>query len=255
MNNSENQMKGPTSLDVTIKTPAKLLSGLNFDVRHGPSGVSTFPLRFRERLRELVDEWIDTGRHKGGAECPQDRHNDYKSRAARDALEHLHRFPIFGFLDNHWRLRLILGRHQEVTNGVSDGGLFAMECFLELMASDWRNTIVKCRRETCGRYFQVRNPARTYKRGIYCRNCKQRLSAGEIMQQKRAKLHERRLRAAASALCEWVDKPAPQKRSQLKSYIVTHVNRRVPPEQITAKWVTHNLKEIERTAKEERPSR
>ena len=122
--------------------------------------------------------------------------------------------------------------------------------FAWFLASDWRNSIVKCRNANCGRYYTIKNPSRLYKRGTYCRNHSSAKSAEVITTSKRDEKRNLLLQLAKDGLASWNRGTANERKKQRhKKYIAEFVNKRTPPEMkliapkspITMKWVTRNL--------------
>jgi hypothetical protein len=157
-------------------------------------------------------------------------------------------------------LEFVFGWRSTPTGGqddpLADAAEEAARLFTLLLASDWCNTLAKCRRKDCQRYYQLTKPRDLYKRGTYCRRCNSAASAERITAENRRIRKERFLFLAVAALEEWQEKNEHQQTEygQWKEYVTNYVNRRTRDAKITSKWVTRNLRRIE-SVRQERTDR
>jgi hypothetical protein len=223
-------------------------------------------IAFRQRLRQQVDQWIDSGRTPDGMEIPKDRRADVPQR-----YRHLGEpfdgtlLEPFMLLESEIQGNLRLGLHGGVEqvfapyDNVHACQHFssipereAARFFIWFFASDWRHRVVKCRK--CGIYYLIKDPGRLYKRGTYCRSHSAAKSAEVITAQKRQDKHRELIRLASSA---YKRLGSDQRGSDLRAFkqtIASRVNKATPPSTrmispkspIGIKWITRNFEEIKK---------
>jgi hypothetical protein len=124
------------------------------------------------QLRMYVDEWLDTGMNSQGVEEPDAR----DLTKAPNACAAVRRFAGEQLLrlepaSNGLRLRF-----PSVKSGPFSAPLVAGMDYADLLFSlfflcEWRARLGKCRRDECGRYFELKHWNRAYKRGTLCPEC------------------------------------------------------------------------------------
>jgi hypothetical protein len=215
--------------------------------------------RLRSLLRSYVDEWIDTAMEPDGAEIPLNRDLSKTQIAQSVAHGYIYQNPPKVLLSDvgNRRLGILFLRSQPIKEGldhpVRDAEEEATRLFALFQASDWCYTIAKCR--GCGKYYQIKNPARRYKRGTYHRRCGSRASAERATSRKRKSADERLLEIAADQLRLYHGKSTNRRKlnepvevwlaEQLTEHIARDPNQR-PRQYVKRNWVTLHKKEIEK---------
>jgi len=223
----------------------------------GPVAYQKARESFRALLRTYVDEWIETGRKSNGMERPADRGlGDGVIPKAPVAMAAVARFtrnlPVLFRPEGGLQIFFAPYNGNGALSELAERE--AARFFAWFFVSDWRNTVVKCRKPDCGRYFAIKNIQHLYKRGTFCRNHSSAKSAWTITAEKRQKKRELLLRLATAAVKRHQKQGSRERRERpLKYYVTDYVNDRTPPAMksvaptwpITAKWVTRNLHECE----------
>jgi hypothetical protein len=211
---------------------------------------------FRTLLRHYIDEWIDTGRAADGMESPADRglgeserpHAPKVLEAASGATGVLH--VVF---KNEGGLEVFFCPYKAGCSLRELAKREAARYCAWFIASDWRNTVVKCRKLSCGRYFAIKNTRHLYKRGTYCRHHSSEKSAEAVTKEKRQRKRTLLQQLAVTAVEQHQKLSATDKKEHvLKYYVADYVNQRTPAAMksiapkspITGKWVTRNLTQI-----------
>lgn len=152
---------------------------------------------FTRRLRELVDEWLETGRRSDGSESPGER-DLFEAAGALRAVEKclaenparlVHTWSVLGSGPNvsvQIGMRPVPPSHlfgypappfnifaptvsaKITTKPAPRQRDTADRLFTDLILSDWQNSLCKCRYAHCGRYFLKEKLRRSYRRGTFC---------------------------------------------------------------------------------------
>jgi predicted RNA-binding Zn ribbon-like protein len=210
---------------------------------------------FIAELRELVDQWLASGRDEGVDEPP--RRNLRRALAAQRALEGwaMHQQTrIIPWISGEWIVTVgwaessLTGRDSPKTAAIDE----ARRLFAMLMWSTTKQALFKCDHPGCGQYYFLERPRKLYKRGTFCSQHVNRASATRGTIKAREDEQERLLEVAAGAFMEWSGLPTRiQKRhGHVKAYIaakVFHLGKGV-------KWVTRHISKIEQFASELKPA-
>jgi len=206
------------------------------------------------QLRLYIDEWLDTGLTKDGAEAPRARDltKAFEAHAAisrcvgklpmqfelrRDGL--VLRLPIwFG------KLPLEMDTPLETADKL---------CALFFLC-DWRSKLAKCRRAGCGRYFELKHWNRTYSRLIACPGCARTRSAVLSTSNARKEAEMEVYRLVAKRFRKQVAKSVAWHQDQkLRARIIRFINariadgdtlRRVYRHSLTGKWLSRSKNRI-----------
>jgi hypothetical protein len=265
-----------SSLEERLKAFIPVLNG---ESHYGPSLVVTKDLRtqmvarirpslggvlcdeevaLRDRLRSLVDAWIDSGIGDQQTECPRDRSlNGSFAQPSREpeilrnvANGVLSRHPPFlSALDNgSISLDMSVGlgvygnlsRNPTVNHSKAEDE--ADRLFTFFILSEERFKIARCRR--CGVYYFLSRPRAIYKRGSFCRKCKSAECAIKRTKETREREFSELITAAASACGEWevLSDRVKRKHSDRKGYVAWKLQKR----KFTVKrnWVTRHIEDI-----------
>jgi hypothetical protein len=230
--------------------------------RPAPKGVRDAAFEtFQRTLRELTDQWIDSGRLqlKEIGEQPMERSilapvPDYPVPLETILRSFFSQHPLrvlpdkdrlvgyFGILRAGTWEQLEKKSRDELLQRARD---YATEQFVLLLDSPSRHRLFRC--DICGTYFvRERMPKRdmAITRGTFCDGCKQ---AGNILRMEGSRSNKagRRLKLAADALIKW--KPG-NRCGEKKEWIRQRVNEGLEKENldpIQINWVTRHLAEIE----------
>ena len=233
-----------------------------FGMFWGPDGAWKKTLgkqRYREteetaeqRLRNLVDQWIETGKSADGvADTPQDRDvtkvlPGYKQTLQQVLDEWLSRYPM----------RVITGKKGELwaldsqppfsaENHIVFAHEMAIYWFLHLLNSATPQRLARCSNRECGRYFTYpRTPKGTIQRGTFCkaRSCQ---GAGSTLRKISSRDERTRelVELAASFWNSW--QPTNRMGHNKAEWIAKKINSAQKKKTITRKWVAQNTAAIE----------
>jgi len=217
----------------------------------------------RCELKQLVDQWIDSGRDHQNRQC--------QTMSARDAskIPCGYKQSLFDILAASWlricpRVCLLHdGTPTVVTNPpqpdpksiTSSAHELAAYWLMALLQTPGARSLARCENPSCQRYFEYeRTPKRVIKRGTYCPDCKGKASALRT-RESRENRRVLRVRLAADLWQKW----KPRSRSNRSAWIAGRMNPKLTAvAQIgrNGKWVTQNrdaiLAEIERRTNGER---
>ena len=190
---------------------------------------------FRAQLRELVDEWIESGYDENGVQTPKDRDLEKTPKAAQTLFAWIGRSPI----------------PAEIDDPVADAKSAATRMFRAItMDSKMYYRISRCTQ--CGRYFFWERPKSCYKprkdasRAVfYCPACRSSAGPPDRMQTRRDKLDEKWLSAAADALTKWRSSEVLKRKFPSAVHYIAERMQRYDRKQT---WVTRNLNKIEERA-------
>jgi hypothetical protein len=152
------------------------------------------------RLRELVDEWMESGKNSDG-ELPSDR-NLSRAPSALKAFECAGRQsskPVFDPETN--KFYIVFGINAAREFGIESPFNTAACIFTGLMYADWKNLLCKCRDPRCNRYFlRDSEITRRKKHGTFCcAEHQRRTRAIECITERRKKAAAELIKAAAAA--------------------------------------------------------
>jgi hypothetical protein len=162
--------------------PAEALALLNGALSRQP-----FLREVQRRVREYADEWIDSGQREDG-ELPLAR--TYGQAAADLAA-------LFSVTEPHWlRIALSPGASAPAVTLMpmisrrrrrETPALVAQQISVQLLASDWRFRLAKCRYKPCGTYFALQGTRqKPFQYGTSCTaDHGRRLAAGMRTSQRR----------------------------------------------------------------------
>ena len=212
-------------------------------------------------LRELVEEWLETGWNPDGSEEPSKRTLAHAWRARYEVEDYLEKCPstlslegndlcvhIAELSDSDWKAPDFFEAHSAR----------ATRLFVGIVASDWKERLCRCRYTPCGCYFLHPKPRRVYRSGIFC--CLQHQKHGSAAQStsnRRSKVHARLVDYAAAQLREWrISRPEWQVDRRSKARLAKEISKYILKSRdpnlkayrlnVKVNWVTHNAKEIER---------
>jgi hypothetical protein len=134
----------------------------------------------------------------------------------------------------------------------------AQRLFTGLMASDWKESLCKCRYPSCGRYFLLARPRSVRKHGTFC--CRQhqaRQSAATCTKERRVAAYRELIAFAAKWLSDRGVSPDWANNARLKwclaGALSGHIKHKrhlgaLPPD-IEVKWITRHRLAIEQARK------
>jgi hypothetical protein len=217
---------------------------------------------FGMKVRELVDEWLETGRSADGIEDPSKR-DVFRTVKGLQAMERcasetpLRLFPLHKAHD----FAIVFGMEPQqpkggyyvpqLTNFFERASAQAGRLFLCLMLSDWNKSICKCRYAPCGQYYVLKKPRRNP--SFCCVQHQRRASAVERVMNARADGERELLDAAARRLMRWKKTSFHwQDDDVLKERLAAKLNLVIADkglhgyrDQVTRGWVTRHRGAIE----------
>jgi hypothetical protein len=226
------------------------------------SGVYTPLPSVSEILRGWVDEWLDSGRDKTGAESPMWRSFKRAQKCGHAAVEYLRRARV-GFLPDEGGLLLSFLEYKEPSTEPlrplidTRNEDYAREQLVFFLLSQVRFMLAKCRKKDCGTYFLLRHWNRQYKGGTLCNSCKRSRSqdsavkaTAEVRKNAASQLHQlaaKRFSKRILSIPDWHKQP------ELKGAIAEYLNRQIERseslravylngkrEGVTGKWVARS---------------
>ena len=210
-----------------------------------------------KRLREYVDDWMNTGIGADAYERPLRR--TVKGHTFGALVWYMQEYPPECYFDPQlgWTVTIdsLLG-HPIGPGKLSPAtDVEAQRLFFVLVAGDSVGCLCKCRYSLCGRYFVLPNPREKYKGGTYCRLEHHRYAkATRCMKEKRACAKSRLLELAAGKLHQLEFGSEWQEDSALKLRLRDHIRlaaRKDPTLRdyayLAVHWITRNRRPIERT--------
>jgi hypothetical protein len=219
------------------------------------------------QLRFYIDEWLDTGKTKSGIEDPKLRDITmapsvcWAIRSFADR-EPLRLEPAAEGVCVRFPSEKTLSLFASPGEGVVDRANRFLSLFF---LCDWRSRLAKCQNTQCGRYFELTQSKRIYKRGTFCSGCRRvpsQVSAVSRTRQRRYLATQALYSFAAKRFSGRIrDTPAWFKDPKLKSQITHYLNGKIDRNEelrgvyhggvrqgITEKWLgwRTNSKGIER---------
>lgn len=226
-------------------------------------------LETQRKLREYVDDWLDSGVRADGTEAPGERNYD-RARKVQDCV------AFYSYFCSTWITLPPGEQYPEVRMGMPGlkcgrvrsqllAEYEATEMIVMLLLSGLRRRIAKCRYEKCGRYFLLNEKPRkeTYAHGLFCSGLHNRRAsatklvkerrdmfnptviawAGDVLSQQKSKMGEdaafkrKLLRELNTRIRKDPDLHSGRRRNRLGTYI--EVN-----------WLTKHWEEIQAKAEE-----
>lgn len=209
-----------------------------------------------KRLREYVDDWMNTGIGADAYERPFRR--TVRGRAFTALTLYMNEYPPRCYFDPErgWTVTIdsLLGHPTGLGQLHPATEVEAQRLFFVLLAGDSVGCLCKCRYSLCSRYFVLRNPREKYKSGTYCRLEHQRhAKATRCMKQKRDDAKSRLLELAAGKLhqlkagSEWQDDSAVKHKLRDHIRVAASKDRTLRDHAYLAvHWITRNRHQIER---------
>ena len=207
------------------------------------------------RLRTLVDEWLDTGVNAKG-ESPGGRSIKRALSAHTAVHDFMTQSPLEFLADDYSKFVYPPDPRLRAGNVFESRDLEAIRLFANLIISDWKTRLCKCRHPKCGKYFLHPKPRRLYVHGTFCRPEHQRdASARPLTTARRSEVKSKLTKLAAEWLADPDRRVKPIWKSDptVKDRLVRHLNdkmsrklwalKRTP---VTKNWVTRNRADIER---------
>ena len=215
-----------------------------------------------QSLRPLVDGWFETGRRSDGSEAPQTRDIHRAGYACLSTLwEYLKNCPpsmVPSSDPSGFTLEIAqLCFSPWSRNFFESAEVEAKRLFLGLMVSDWRYQLCKCRCESCGQYFLLDKPRKTYRHGTFCCGQHQSLVSAAKCTRARRKLCESELidLAAGQLRKRRIKGPEWQHdregKRQLAAYVCNAISESRDPNLkahrpvVRLNWITRNQRRIE----------
>lgn len=212
-------------------------------------------LEFLTTLRQLVDQWLATGREYGqDGDDPWERSvwlttSDHP-RPISDALgEYFRRNPLMPFISGDSRIDKVFEPLPglSVLDRARDRAIYL---FIQLLNSPVRECLSHC--DECSEYFACeRMPKRgaPIRHGRFCVNCKN-AGAARRVEDRRSQRTAEMVGWAADARLRWES----AQRGSVEDAIIRKVNARIGRngKLITGNWVTRHTTEIEAEAERRR---
>ena len=211
-------------------------------------------------LRILVDDWLNTGRDRDGAESPSQR-NIHKTLSGWHAvLKFSEQYPA-SILPS-----LNTSGFELVVAEPSSGGLQAADFFEAahfeanrlfggIIASDWSQRLCKCRHVPCGKYFVPKKLRGSYRHGTFCcREHRNHASSVAVVRAQRSQAKRSLVDLAAKWLVEQDRTSAWRVKADLKLRLAAFLTQRMGKdpslrtgrESVQVNWVTRNSEAIEK---------
>lgn len=217
------------------------------------------------KLRELVDEWIDSGIQADGSEQPRSRRlsdasvveyveaegivsavGKPKSRIRRMVNDYQQRYPMFIQLQDDGRTLPVFaaegGDELRADKRPPMPGREVVRLFIQFYDSPWIFRLMRCAR--CRTYQLVNAPRQSYVRGWHCAGCSKTAAATRCVSQARADERERKLQACAAAWAKGEPKHA-----ERRAWVLEQANKLFPyGNLIKRNFIARNLAEIQARA-------
>ena len=216
------------------------------------------------KFREWVEEWLDTGRNADGSESPSKRNVFHTVNAIRAVTDCAAETPMRLLLDRETSqfvvtfdtepARLELPLNFQFCGPFERGLSEARRLFTCLMASDWKESICKCRHVPCARYFFLNKPRNSYRHGTFCsREHQSHASADACTRAQRTGAQLKLIEAAARQLLDWrIGDAKWQSDANLKRLLAKELCHVIATrglhgfrQDVKLNWVTWNAKKIE----------
>jgi hypothetical protein len=210
------------------------------------------------RLRELVDDWMESGKNSDG-ELPSGRDLFRTTIALATITECAERHPLRLMLFPETKQIVVVVGTNEVRPrdwwfGFEHPFDTAACIFTGLMIADWNNLLCKCRYSHCNRYFLADSMiTRRRKHGTFCRpEHQRRTSAIECTAERRKKADAELIKVAAAQLEKSrITSPSWQDDVARKRSLAGHLNQQIGRSKrqmrnaVKVNWVSLHAGEIE----------
>lgn len=217
------------------------------------------------QFRELVDEWLNTGRGPDGRESPSNRNLFRTTKAIQAVRECADETPLRLLVDDDSSELVVAVGTEPARSGPPFSFYFsasferglkaASRFFTGLMASEWKNSICKCRYEPCSCYFLLEKPRNSYAHGTFCcRKHQSHASADSLTRNARSRGHKELIEAAARQLLKrgirddrWQNDCDGKRRiaEKLRVDVIPRMRSRGYRHEVKVNWVTWHQGEIE----------
>lgn len=232
----------PDFADFTAGDEAELVARLNRLLIITPKIRTTTESEFFLTLRNLVEQWLSSGKSDEG-ECPRER--NVPIQMLRDFVRR--NPPYLGLEAPNGQLTLDLDPLSFTKSPLAIARDAATFLFLKLMDSAGRARLSRC--DACERYFvRARMPKRDIPiyHGSFCSKCKGK-AAMRRTSVSRNHRKKQMVELAANCWLRWGSTRVISKRSE---WVASRINEKLPhwANPITGKWVTQNQAAIEAEA-------
>lgn len=239
-------------------------------------------------LRQVVDEWIDSGKKTDGSESPRDRSLDRAKNAWAGWKLYFGKLacgepmlsgkgrPLLWFKVKSWeqiQADLPVSKMREELRRNAEGLGFRLkksqapdkeikllslvsamvhQYLAFILSTDLWWSIAKCRYKKCPKpYFVLpRRPRRTYVNGLFCcLDHNRATTAMKSMERKRSDGTERLIETAAFELRRKPEQTKKDLALKISNWIAKNPNFRIC-QQVRVNWVTHHWQEIQKKAEE-----
>lgn len=227
------------------------------------------------RLRELVDEWLETGRAADGTESPLRRNLFQTILGIRAVEKWAEKKPLeLLLLPEISQVVVAVGAPQATPVTFPQSFDFFQNAideadwlFTGLIVSGWKEHLCKCRYSLCGGFFTQKPRLKSCPHGTFCcREHRNRASAAKHTRQRRDEFTRGLIEFAGKYLRgRRVNSPQWQNDRRLKADLVVALSRYALDEAnpkikalrrvVKANWVTRHQLEIEEVRKDLAPDR
>jgi hypothetical protein len=230
------------------------------------------PVEFERRivatkLRQHVDEWLETGCRDDGGESPEGRSLIKAPRALEVLQDYTSKQnPRLRFLRKPHEFVVEVGSSEDGPQTSAISGFVdpikrawrdVARLFFGLITSDWGPRICKCRYSLCGLYFVHPKPRQWYKHGTFCGDHQMAWTATQHVKERRDQVRSELLDIAATELMKGrIHGPQWQDDRPRKIQLANAVSARIRNNGDAAlrqvrlgvrlTWVTRNRQEIEK---------
>jgi hypothetical protein len=202
---------------------------------------------FRQSLKGLVDQWIDSGRvdYQTCGESPHDRKLSWTVKETLRLFWERNSLRAEYGRDGRLTVRVDprRGGFMRLQDGLSRAADYGITWFARLLESKSPERLFRCDGDKCGIYFVRVNAPRkgvAIKHGVFCQKCTNKGGARRTFDA-RDNLQKRMIGAAADWWPEW----KPTRRNGKRSvWVVEKVNEQCGTNK-KGKWVTQHQSEIE----------
>ena len=207
-------------------------------------------------LRILVDEWLDTGRNDEG-ESPGRRSIQMAFKANSAVDKFVRKYPPRFLLGDYSGFTYRREGNLEAGNVFEAQNVEATRLFVNLIISDWKTRLCKCRYSYCGKYFLLEKSRSVYRHGTFCsREHRRDASARALTTERRSVAKASLIKSAA----QWLAEPGRrslqhwQSDRALKDRLAKHLSKQMKKKptlrtrraDVKAHWVTRHCDEIAR---------
>jgi hypothetical protein len=199
------------------------------------------------RLRDLADQWIETGREKAGeGESPRERKLNDQMYEILNGWASRNQ-PDLAFDDRGKTVVWMPACKMDFSSPLEAALEDAVRFFASFLDSPYRYQLCKCR--SCGKYyFTQRKPHGFIKYGTYCEKHRHTASAERANDRKRAPERQRKLELAKKFWRKWPKRITDQ--GGQAQWVAGQVNNNLKHDETPIKrhWVTRYQAEIQRVS-------